>query len=109
MKRLVGYDLNGWSDFSARNWLEVPGQETLENQDQVVQGGIGSVVVAVQESPQGTEFIGGMQAQRAPHGRGACVFRSIRPPIPTTSAHLFRSIRPPVMRCCEAAFFSYQV
>ena len=38
-----------------------------------------------------------------------CVFRSIRPPIPTTSAHLFRSIRPPVMRCCEAAFFSYQV
>lgn len=38
-----------------------------------------------------------------------CVFRSIRPPIPTTCAHLFRSIRPPVMRCCEAAFFSYQV
>ena len=37
-----------------------------------------------------------------------CVFRIIRPPIPTTCAHLFRSIRPPVTRCREAACFSYQ-
>jgi IS30 family transposase len=38
-----------------------------------------------------------------------CVFRSIRPPIPTTCAHLFRGIRPPVTRCREAACFGYQI
>jgi hypothetical protein len=38
----------------------------------------------------------------------ACVFRRIRPPIPTTSGHLFRAIRPPVTRCHEAACFGYQ-
>jgi putative ATP-dependent endonuclease of OLD family len=37
-----------------------------------------------------------------------CVFRRIRPPIPTTSGHLFRGIRPPVTRCREAACFGYQ-
>jgi uncharacterized protein (DUF1330 family) len=37
-----------------------------------------------------------------------CVFRRIRPPIPTTSGHLFRGIRPPVTRCLEAACFGYQ-
>lgn len=39
----------------------------------------------------------------------ACVFRSMRPAIPTTCAHLFRGIRPPVTRCREAASFGYQV
>jgi hypothetical protein len=37
-----------------------------------------------------------------------CVFRRIRPPIPTTCAHLFRGIRPPVTHCREAAYFGYQ-
>jgi hypothetical protein len=37
-----------------------------------------------------------------------CAFRNIRPPIPTTCAHLFRTIRPPVMRCREAVDFGYQ-
>jgi hypothetical protein len=70
MKRLVGYDLNGWHDFSARNWLEVPGQEDLEGQDQVINGGLGSVVVKVGSVLQGAGFVGGVQALRAPHGRG---------------------------------------
>ena len=70
MKRLVGYDLNGWSDFSARNWLEVPGQEAMENQEQVIHGGVGGVVVSVGETSQGNKFMGGMQALRSPHGRG---------------------------------------
>lgn len=39
----------------------------------------------------------------------ACVFRSMRPRIPTTCAHLFRSIRPSVTRCHEAVEFGYQV
>jgi hypothetical protein len=42
-------------------------------------------------------------------GAAGCVFRSIRPPIPTTCAHLFRGIRPPVTRCREAACFGYQI
>ena len=37
-----------------------------------------------------------------------CVFRRIRPSVPTTCAHLFRGIRPPVTRCREAAYFGYQ-
>ena len=48
---------------------------------------------------------GGMRAAEA-----GCVFRAhapsdsdlIRPPIPTTCAHLFRAIRPPLTRCLEA-------
>jgi len=38
-----------------------------------------------------------------------CVFRSIRPLIPTTCAHLFRGIRPLVTRCREAVGWGYQV
>ena len=38
-----------------------------------------------------------------------CVFRSIRPLIPTTCAHLFRGIRPPLTLCGEAVEFGYQV
>ncbi|MFC6689638.1 hypothetical protein [Jhaorihella thermophila] len=70
MKRLVGYDLNGWSDFAARNWLEIPGQEPVEDRDQVVKGGAGGVVVRLKDSDSETGLIGGMQAARAPHGRG---------------------------------------
>ncbi len=34
-----------------------------------------------------------------------CIFRDIRPPIPTTSAHLYRGIRPALTRCREALVF----
>ncbi len=72
MKRLVGFDLNGWNDFSVRNWVEVAGQETSNKQKRVIHGGIGSVVVQVENNgPQPPKFIGGVQALRAPHGRGA--------------------------------------
>ena len=36
---------------------------------------------------------------------GWCIFRDIRPPIPTTSAHLYRGIRPALTRCREALVF----
>ena len=38
-------------------------------------------------------------------GVDACIFRDIRPPIPTTSAHLYRGIRPALTRCREALVF----
>ena len=71
MKKLVGFDLNGWNDFAARNWLEVPGQEARETEEPVIiRGGMGSVVVQVKDTAHKAEFIGGMQALRSPHGRG---------------------------------------
>ena len=69
MKKLVGFDLNGWNDFAAKNWLEVPGQETIENVEQIVHGGVGGAVVKVSEATKADVFVGGMQALRAPHGR----------------------------------------
>ena len=38
-------------------------------------------------------------------GMTYCIFRDIRPPIPTTSAHLYRGIRPALTRCREALVF----
>lgn len=70
MRRFVGYDLTGWRDIAARNWLEQPGEETAEGSEQIVSGGIGSVVVRVGEAPGTDGLIGGLQALRAPHGRG---------------------------------------
>ncbi len=70
MRKLVGYDLNGWNDFGAKNWLEVPGQETIVNTEQLVRGGIGGVVVRVDDASPEAEVIGGIQALRSPHGRG---------------------------------------
>ena len=40
------------------------------------------------------------------HEAVRCVFRSIRPVIPTTSGHLNRCIRPPLFSGCEAWVFS---
>ena len=37
--------------------------------------------------------------------KGRSIFRDIRPPIPTTSAHLYRGIRPALTRCREALVF----
>ena len=69
MRRLVGYDLNGWRDVAARNWLEQPGQEVAEGMEQIVSGGVGGVVVRLGET--GCEgLMGGAQALRAPHGLG---------------------------------------
>lgn len=66
MRRLVGFDLNGWNDFAVRNWLEEPGQEAVEGKEQVIHGGIGGVIVRVSESTH----VGGVQALKSPHGRG---------------------------------------
>lgn len=70
MTRLVGYDLTGWRDLCARNWLEEVGQETLQDRAVIVSGGTGGVVVQVDDGTGGMEFMGGLQALCAPHGRG---------------------------------------
>lgn len=69
MRRLVGYDLNGWRDLAARNWLEQPGGDVAEVVEHAVSGGVGGVVVRLDDG--GCErLIGGAQALRAPHGLG---------------------------------------
>jgi hypothetical protein len=45
MRRLVGYDLNGWRDLAARNWLGQPGEDDAGMVEEVVSGGVGGVVV----------------------------------------------------------------
>ena len=70
MTRLVGYDLTGWRDLCARNWLEEAGEETLQDREVIVSGGAGGVVVQVGDGTGRMEFMGGLQALRAPHGRG---------------------------------------
>jgi len=69
MRRLVGYDLNGWRDLAARNWLEQPDEDVAEGVEPIVSGGMGGVVVRLGDD--GREgLMGGMQALRAPHGLG---------------------------------------
>ena len=68
MRRLVGYDLNGWRDLAARNWMEQPGEDDSGAVELVVSGGIGGVVVGLGEA--GCDLMGGAQALRAPHGLG---------------------------------------
>jgi len=70
MRRLVGYDLNGWRDLAVRNWIERPGDDPEEGGRHLVSGGVGGVVVSVGEAPAGDAFVGGVQALMAPHGRG---------------------------------------
>lgn len=71
MKRLAGYDLNGWRDVAVRNWLKQPGEDDETDRRVQVSGGIGSAVVALgadEKNPQ--PYVGGVQALLAAHGRG---------------------------------------
>ena len=70
-KKLSGIDLNGVQDFSARNWmLDVEGAEVFSDKEPYINlGSIRSSVIQV-ETPFGNEFVGGIQADLAPHGLG---------------------------------------
>ncbi len=66
MKRLVGYDLNGWRDLAVRNWIQIPGEDDKTGPDTVIAGGMDGSVVSLGKN----RYIGGAQAEMAPHGRG---------------------------------------
>lgn len=70
MKKLCGYDLNGWRDTAARNWVVLPDGEEKEVQSTVIEGGIFGVVVETGAKADGG-LVGGAQASIAPHGLGA--------------------------------------
>lgn len=68
-RRLAGYDLNGWRDLCARTWLESPGEDAEENAEVIVSGGLTARVVKSGHDPR-KPFVGGIQAQLSPNGRG---------------------------------------
>lgn len=67
--RHCGYDLNGWRDTAARNWIVRPGGEVEFEGIHVNEGSLLSSVVRTGDASS-DRWIGGVQAELAPHGRG---------------------------------------
>ena len=67
--KLCGYDLNGWRDLAARNWSILPGEDECFGPIQIGQGGLAGAVVRIGEGKPET-WVGGKQADLAPHGLG---------------------------------------
>lgn len=70
MRKLCGYDLNGWHDTAARNWMLLPDGEEQEVARTIIEGGIFGVVVETGAKADGG-LVGGAQASISPHGLGA--------------------------------------
>ncbi|MBY4606384.1 hypothetical protein K6M90_01675 [Rhizobium sp. 9T] len=69
MKKLSGFDLNGWRDSAARNWVVLADGEEREVPSSIVDGGLNGVVVMTGAKAD-SGFVGGAQAALAPHGLG---------------------------------------
>lgn len=69
LRKLCGLDVNGWRDISARNWRLIPGEEEEVGPIEVISNGPLTSVVLSGNEPKST-WIGGPQAQVAPHGLG---------------------------------------
>lgn len=69
MKKLSGFDLNGWRDSAARNWIIQPDGDETEVPSSFVEGGLNGVVVQT-GAIASAAFVGGAQASLAPHGLG---------------------------------------
>jgi hypothetical protein len=68
-RKLCGFDFNGWRDFVAKNWHSVPGEDEIIGPTDIVASGPLSSIVRIGESHL-AGWIGGPQADIAPHGRG---------------------------------------
>ena len=68
MKKLCGYDLNGWRDTAIRNWNVLPGEDVKFGRF-ISESGLKPVVVQSGDAKTG-KWIGGPQANIAPHGLG---------------------------------------
>ena len=68
-RKLCGFDLNGWRDFAAKNWHSVPGEDEIIGSTDIVPSGPLSSIVRTGEKRL-SSWIGGPQADIAPHGRG---------------------------------------
>lgn len=70
MRKLCGYDLNGWRDSAARNWILSSDGEEQEVASSIIDGGVFGVVVETGAKADGG-LVGGAQASISPHGLGA--------------------------------------
>lgn len=68
-RKLCGYDVNGWRDGVARNWVARPGDEEEIGVLRIVEGAVLPEVVRAGDE-KAERWIGGAQADLAPHGRG---------------------------------------
>lgn len=68
-RKFCGFDVNGWRDFVARNWQSQPGEEEEIGPVELVPSGPLTSVVNVGD-PDKNRWIGGAQADTAPHGLG---------------------------------------
>jgi hypothetical protein len=68
-RKLCGYDVNGWRDGVARNWVARPGDEEEIGVIRIVEGAVLPEVVRAGDGKT-ERWIGGAQADLAPHGRG---------------------------------------
>ena len=67
-QKICGYDLNGWVDRAARNWIiGADGEETIGADRCFVNGAVVQPAVVFSGNQR---WIGGAQAALAPHGRG---------------------------------------
>lgn len=67
-RKLCGVDLNGVQDYAGRNWVkDASGEDKFEDHTNL--GSSRSCVVSLNTSI-GIEYLGGVQADLAPHGRG---------------------------------------
>lgn len=70
-RKLVGYDLNGWCDRAARNWMIGPdGEETIGADTEFVSGAVLNPAIVQTGENKNRRWVGGAQAALAPHGRG---------------------------------------
>jgi hypothetical protein len=67
-KKLCGIDLNGVQDYAARNWVKAPSGEDKFD-EHVNLGSTRSSIIDL-NTQKGFPYIGGVQAELAPHGRG---------------------------------------
>jgi hypothetical protein len=69
MRRLAGFDIDGWSDLVCRNWRIEEGEERAED-CAIIPGGTASSIVVLEDGSGGQTLVGGPQAALAPQGRG---------------------------------------
>ena len=68
-RKFCGFDVNGWRDFVAKNWRTAPGEEEEIGPVEIVPSGPLTSVVNVGQTDK-ERWIGGAQADAAPHGLG---------------------------------------
>jgi len=68
-RKISGHDVNGWRDYTARNWTSLPGEDEQIGDVVFSESGPLTSVVNVGEGHTG-RWVGGRQADVAPHGNG---------------------------------------